>query len=75
MSVVCVQVEVSATGRSLVRRSPTDCVSVMSKPQQSGGLGPLWAVAPRKKIKLRRMRLTGHVARVKGTETRTAYEG
>ena len=25
MSVVCCQVEVSATGRSLVQRSPTDC--------------------------------------------------
>jgi hypothetical protein len=25
VSVVCGQVEVSATGRSLVRRSPTDC--------------------------------------------------
>jgi hypothetical protein len=26
VSVVCCQVEVSATGRSLVQRSPTDCV-------------------------------------------------
>jgi hypothetical protein len=25
LSVVCCQVEVSATGRSLVRRSPTEC--------------------------------------------------
>jgi hypothetical protein len=25
VSVVCCQVEVSATGRSLVRRNPTDC--------------------------------------------------
>ena len=25
LSVVCCQVEVSATGRSLVQRSPTDC--------------------------------------------------
>ena len=28
VSVVCCQVEVSATGRSLVQRSPTDCVCV-----------------------------------------------
>ena len=40
---VCCQVEVSATGRSLVQRSPTECVclSVISKPQQWVGLGPL----------------------------------
>jgi hypothetical protein len=29
VSVVCCQVEVIATGRSLVQRSPTDCVSVV----------------------------------------------
>jgi len=29
VSVVCCQVEVSATGRSLVQRSSTDCVSVV----------------------------------------------
>ena len=28
VNVVCCQVEVSATGRSLVQRSPTDCVCV-----------------------------------------------
>jgi hypothetical protein len=42
VSVVCCQVEVSATGRSLVQRSPTECgVSVISKSQQWGVLGPL----------------------------------
>jgi hypothetical protein len=35
LSVVCCQVEVSATGRSLVQRSPTECgVAVISKPEQ-----------------------------------------
>jgi len=33
VSVVCSQVEVSATGRSLVRRSPTDC-TLETKPTQ-----------------------------------------
>jgi len=28
VNIVCCQVEVSATGRSLVQRSPTDCVCV-----------------------------------------------
>jgi hypothetical protein len=38
--VVCCQVEVSATGWSLVQRSPTDCgvsLCVISKPQAWGG--------------------------------------
>ena len=40
---VCCQIEVSATGRSLVQRSPTEyvCLSVISKPQQWGGLDQL----------------------------------
>ena len=49
MSVVRCQVEVSATARSLVQRSPTDCgVSscVIYKPQECGGPRPHWAVAP-----------------------------
>jgi hypothetical protein len=49
VSVRCCQVEVSASGRSLVRRSPTECrvcPSVISKPQQCGGLGPCRVVAP-----------------------------
>jgi len=34
VSAVCCQVEVSATGRSLVQRSPTDCgVSVIVRPR------------------------------------------
>jgi hypothetical protein len=55
VSVVCCQVEVSATGWSLVQRSPTECgVSkcVIVKLRQRGGRGPLGAVAPWKKIPL-----------------------
>jgi hypothetical protein len=46
---LCYQVEVSAFGWSLVQRSPTECgvcLSVIVKPQQWGGPGPLGAVAP-----------------------------
>ena len=50
--VVCGQVEVSATGRSLVQRSRTECgvsecdreTSIMGRPY------PIGAVAPQKKI-------------------------
>ena len=47
VSVLCCQVEVSATDRSLVQRSPTDCgvssecdleTSTLRKPRPSGGL-------------------------------------
>ena len=43
VSVVCCQVEVSAAGRSLFQRSPTSmvCLSVISKPRQWEGFGPL----------------------------------
>jgi len=44
LSVVCCQVEVSATGWSLVQGSPTDCGSsscVIKKPRKRGGLSPL----------------------------------
>ena len=43
VSVVCCQVEVSATGRSLVQWAPTECgacLSVIKKPHRDG-LGPL----------------------------------
>jgi len=42
ISCACYQLEVSATGRSLVQSS-TECgvLSVIWKPQQCGGLGPL----------------------------------
>jgi hypothetical protein len=43
MSVVCCQLEVSAMGRSLVQRSPTDCgvsLRVIYKPQECGSPGP-----------------------------------
>ena len=33
-------------GRKPFRRSPTGCVCVIYKPQQWGGLGPTWVVAP-----------------------------
>jgi hypothetical protein len=43
VSVVCCQVEVSASGRSLAQRSPTGCDREAST---VGGLGPPGAVAP-----------------------------
>jgi hypothetical protein len=50
VSVVCCQVEVSATGWSLVQRSPTDCgVSKKCDYETStkrGGTGPYRAVEP-----------------------------
>jgi len=54
VSVVCCQVEVSATSCSLVQRSPTDCgtsLYVIQKPREWGGPGPLGggAVAPKTK--------------------------
>jgi hypothetical protein len=47
VNVVC-QIEVSATGRSLVQRSPTDCsVSECDREASVRGVsGPLRAVAP-----------------------------
>jgi hypothetical protein len=54
---VCCQVEVSATGWSLVQRSPTDCgMSQMCNHETStkrGGPGPYKAVEPLKKNKTR----------------------
>ena len=52
VSVVCCQVEVSAKGRSLVQRSPTECgvaecdveISIMRRLRPTGGRG---AVQPR----------------------------
>jgi hypothetical protein len=44
VSVVCCQVEVSATSWSLVQRSPTDCgvsLWVIKKPRKRGGYSPL----------------------------------
>ena len=44
-----VHCKISATGRFLVQRSPTDCgvsMYVIYKPQELGGPGPRWAVAP-----------------------------
>jgi hypothetical protein len=53
VSVVCCQVEVSATSWSLVQRSPTECgVSQMCDHETStkrGGPGPYRAVEPYKK--------------------------
>jgi len=53
VSVVCCQVEVSATSWSLVQRSPTDCgvsLYVIYRPREWGGYGPLGVLAPNKKI-------------------------
>jgi hypothetical protein len=51
VSVVCCQVEVSATSWSLVQRSPTECVVSECDREASkcGGLGPQGAVNPLKK--------------------------
>ena len=55
VSVVCCQVEVSASGWSLVQMSPSECVCVcvcvcaIVKSRKWGGPGPLGAVALRKK--------------------------
>ena len=58
VSVVCCQVEVSATDRSFVQRSPTECgasLCVIKKPRTRGGYSPArglqntnpqWVVAP-----------------------------
>jgi hypothetical protein len=50
LSVVWCQEEVSATGWSLVQRSPTDCgVSyVIKKSRRWGGNSPRWAAEPEK---------------------------
>ena len=53
MSVVCCQVEISATGWFLVQRSFTDrgvSLCVIYKPQEWGGHGPRWAVEPEKEF-------------------------
>jgi len=50
VSVVCYQVEVSASGRSLVQRSPTECdreSSIMRRPWPLRGGGGGRVVAPR----------------------------
>ena len=52
---VCCQVAVSATGRSLVQRCPTDCgvsLCVIKKPRAWGGPSPRWAVASETKKKI-----------------------
>ena len=52
MSVVCCQVEVSATGSSLVQMSPTDCgasLCVIKKARESGGPSPLGGCRAKKK--------------------------
>jgi hypothetical protein len=49
VSVVCCHAEVSASGRSLVQRSPIDCgvaLSVMMKTRYGGSRGLLGSVAP-----------------------------
>jgi len=53
VSVVYCQVEVSATGWSLVQRNLTDCgpsLCVIYKPHAWGGHGPLGAVTPKTNI-------------------------
>jgi hypothetical protein len=63
VSVVCCQVEASATSWSLVQRSPTDLACVIEKPEAWGGPAPRWAAAPHeRKKKLIRTRLTKRAA-------------
>jgi hypothetical protein len=50
VSVVCCQVDVSATSWSLVQRSPTECdasLCVFKKSQEWGGHGQRWAAGQR----------------------------
>ena len=49
----------SGTGRSLVQWSPTECLSAIADPQQSGGLGPLWALEPQTEFYLFAVSHTG----------------
>jgi hypothetical protein len=54
--VVCCQVEVLATSRSLVQKSPTDCgasLCVIKKPRGSRGHCPPWAAELEKIINTR----------------------
>jgi len=48
VSVVCCQMEVSATSWSLVQRSPTGCCASLCvwsrKPQEWGGHDPRWVI-------------------------------
>jgi hypothetical protein len=51
MFVVCCQVEVSATGWSLVQGCPTDCgasLCVIMKPRERGGHSTRWVAEPEK---------------------------
>jgi hypothetical protein len=53
LSVVCCQVEVSATSWSLVQRSPTECgasLCVITKLRGLGGHSPRWVAEPEKII-------------------------
>ena len=52
VSVVCCQVEVTATSQFLIQKSPTDCgvsLRVIYKPRERGGPGQRWSAAQRKK--------------------------
>ena len=64
VSVVCWQVEVSATGWSLVQRSTTDCgasLCVILKPHEWWGHGPRWAAAPKRENQTQRPQSLGRV--------------
>jgi hypothetical protein len=69
--VVCCQVEVSATGWSLVQRSPTDCGTscVMKQPRERGGHSPRWAVeAERERERERERNNNWHYVNVERTK-------
>jgi hypothetical protein len=63
VSVVCCQVEVSATGWSLVQRSPTECgmsnVCDREASKKRGGPGPYGAVEPYTKRNVVTRKLNG----------------
>ena len=63
VSVLCCQVEVSATSWSLVQRSPTDCGASLccdlENPQEWGGHDPRWVATPHKETIYWRSLLVG----------------
>ena len=48
LEMLCCQVEVSATGRSLIWRNPDVLLCEVQKLQEQGGPRPSWTVAPEK---------------------------
>jgi hypothetical protein len=76
-----VQVAASATGWSLVQRSPTVCVCVCAcarvcvirKPEQWGGVNPRCVVAPHKKVQKQYVSYTGYKESAVGLTAPNSY--